>query len=134
MALSRVSPRHSSHEDLHENQVNLIRFKIAFENLQTIEVLAGELAQTNRVWFLALTLNGSLASSARKPKPSTRMWRIGETESEDQEKGFAGSGLVLCRDRKHPRDRLDERLSRRGYCGYLLDRPRSKSYVRQDGD
>ncbi len=26
-------------------------FEIAFENLQTIVVLAGELAQTNRVWF-----------------------------------------------------------------------------------
>jgi len=50
------------------------RFNIAFENLQTILVLAGELAQTNRVWFFALTLNGSLASRAGKPRPNRENW------------------------------------------------------------
>ena len=48
-------------------------FRIAFENPQNIVVLAGELAQTNRVWFFAPTLNGSLA-----------LWRR-ETETFNQE-------------------------------------------------
>src|SRR5919108_2083809 len=87
-------------------------FKIAFENLATIVVVAGELAQTNRVWFFAPTrTNPSLSAQGNRD----RMKRDGKSSERSTQSAKNGSDDTVRRP-IHTECGLDH-IIKTGLCG-----------------
>src|SRR5919108_2576187 len=87
-------------------------FRIAFEILATIVVVAGELAQTNRVWFFAPTLRRIPGLSAQGNRD--RIERDGKSSERSTQSAKNGADDTLRRP-VHT-ERGPDHVTETGFC------------------